>query len=85
MLPEQKITDKCLVEVVWYLSASSPSSVMTAESARVMAGALKNSPITTSSSSRKNVFWISGVRYTMYECRGVTQSLCVSGLNVVNC
>lgn len=42
-----------------YLSASSPSKVMTAESARVIAGAEKNSPTITSSNRRKKVFWIS--------------------------
>lgn len=43
----------------FYLSASSPSNVITAESARVMAGAEKNSPTITSSNSRKKVFWMS--------------------------
>lgn len=46
----------------FYLSASSPSNVITAESARVMAGAEKNSPTMTSNSSRKKVFWMSWTR-----------------------
>lgn len=36
-----------------------PNNVITAESAKVIAGALKNSPIITSRSSKKNAFWIS--------------------------
>lgn len=41
---------------LYYLSASSPSKVITAESAKVIAGAEKNSPTTTNSSRRKKVF-----------------------------
>lgn len=47
---------------------------LTAESARVMAGQLKNSPKMTTSNRRKKDFCTSDERYTMEENGGDSQS-----------
>lgn len=56
---ESWVRESCVRNWMANLSASSPSNVITAESARVMAGAAKNSPTITNNNNRKNVFCMS--------------------------